>query len=233
MLEEMKEVKEEFDSSSLERLLADRYDPQVKITEGTFFLLIELDPIFLGNRFIQDRIKEWQHKAKLNKDDPANDKLIRIGKCLCPPIRPGQPRQLPEDKDIEIVFQSLYGRIKEFQKAFKHFKPGSIHNNPRERTRTLLRLCKLKNEIQNNFVKSEDSSNSTAKYLNDLIDKLKIDPCYIKAEYVLCKPEWTTGSPAEHADSHIAETWSNFGGDPKPISKSAVKSARLRSEKGK
>ena len=236
MLVEEEELVREFTPADFEGVLACKYDPKIKIADKTVFTLVKFDSVFLSNRFVQDRIKEWQVQG----NDIAKEKLENIGKCLYPSKRgPGQPESIPVDS-IRTMFPRLHKRIKSFQQAFKQFKPGPRISNEEVRAKQLIKLCQLKKtrdrdlppRLPSFYTKTreelEEESKRAGLEFEDLVDKLNVDLAHIKADFADCKPEWATKSPVKHADNYIAEIWSTNSSGRKPIKGNTVKATRMR-----
>jgi hypothetical protein len=235
---ELKQVTSELSPDEIDQWLRGKYEPGIILPRETLYELVGLDVCFLGNPFVQATLKEWQKKAVEEADDECIRALHGVGKCMHTRRGPGQP-QLIEESLIGPAWHQAYDRIKRFQKAFKDFRPGSVHNNPKVRAQLLIDLSKdlqALNRIQyetpkadRNTVAEQERINSMRMAYEEKIKMRQVIDTSLEESFAECPVEWAWGSAADHADAYIAATWSAFAlPNQMPVASNTVRSMRQK-----
>ncbi len=147
--QEIEELGQEIDPADFGAMLAKRYnhDPSVVIHADTVFQLIKFDPIFLGNPFVQDRIRAWQQEARVPIDE-SRDNLRKIGLCLDP--SPGRGNKSLFNQDVIEVFEYWRKTIWSFRKTTKAIKPDQM--NLETTAKLLIELGRIAKEADDHTI---------------------------------------------------------------------------------
>jgi hypothetical protein len=145
--DELEELETEISPEEFDQLLTEHFSQEKALLENTLLKLINWDPIFLSNLFVQAQINVWRHES--HSDETAKRKLKRIGEALIPSSAKGH--KSPTREYYPDAYESLKSKIEAFTEIAEEMA-RHIGKRPEEAAESLIDLCrKRKNRTTTDF----------------------------------------------------------------------------------